>query len=385
MLEKKVTGTQTDKEFEFTWLCRNEDNSIVRNTAKLKNGQKILVDNLPLESTCQIAEKTASIPGYKHSLTWFTNEEKTHAENILSIHPRRQDQRELVITAENTYTPIAQESATFKVSKKVIVHGDKDDNGPINPYEKEFRFRWECIKPNNKKETGNFQTINGASSAPRGSFPIGTQCSITEDAETAHQNGFVHKLTFEASNNIGDFEQISADTAKITLKENGGFELVARNEYTPIVAPVPPTTTSSTAPTTSSSSTPVTTTSSSTPKTTSSSATPTTTISSSTPATTSSSSQAFPPIIPIPIPIPFPPKPAPTVNPPAANTTPTTSSVSASSSVTPSASADSHSGNNNGGMLARTGASVIWMILAALLFASVGTIIICRTRLKKES
>ncbi|WP_232009542.1 DUF5979 domain-containing protein [Corynebacterium kutscheri] len=261
-------------------------------------------------------------------------------------------------------------------SEPVNLIADKDDDGPVNPYEEEFRFRWECIKPNNEKETGNFQIINGASGAPRGSFPIGTQCSITEDAETAHVDGFIHKLTFEASDNIGDLERISADTAKFTLKENGEFDLVATNEYTPIPAPVPPTTSSSTTAATTSSSAPVTT---------SSSATPTTTTSSSTLATTSSSSQTFPPIIPIPIPIPFPPKPAPTVNPPAANTTPATASVSAPSSIAPSASANSHSGNNNGGMLARTGASVTWMILAALLFASVGAIIICRARLKKES
>ncbi|MFI5505817.1 DUF5979 domain-containing protein, partial [Corynebacterium kutscheri] len=104
-LEKKVEGTQSQKEFDFDWRCTDDDSKLTGGTTKLKNGERFVVTDLPLNSTCRVFERDPSIAGFKHSLKWLTNgEEKASQNGVVLIDPRKAGEKELVVTAVNTYT-----------------------------------------------------------------------------------------------------------------------------------------------------------------------------------------------------------------------------------------------------------------------------------------
>ncbi|WP_261805397.1 LPXTG cell wall anchor domain-containing protein, partial [Corynebacterium ulcerans] len=111
----------------------------------------------------------------------------------------------------------------------------------------------------------------------------------------------------------------------------------------------------------------------------SSSTTTQTTEPTSSSSTTTKTTHAIPPIIPIPIPIPvptvLPPAPTPTVSPNVP--TPTATPQAHPSSTAPQP-------ERGKGVLAKTGASVIWMALLAVLLGSLGGVLIYITNAKKK-
>ncbi|MFI5504242.1 DUF5979 domain-containing protein [Corynebacterium kutscheri] len=121
-LKKEVKGLEQkdkNKEFEFNWSCRSEEvKEPVKGSTKLKNGATFKVDNLPLGSTCLVSEKNATVAGFKHSLQWLTNGERTPAENLLSVSPRSTSEAELVVTAVNTYIKDTKPAPTTTSSSK---------------------------------------------------------------------------------------------------------------------------------------------------------------------------------------------------------------------------------------------------------------------------
>ncbi|VEH05202.1 DUF5979 domain-containing protein [Corynebacterium kutscheri] len=403
-LEKKVEGLEEkdkDKEFEFTWQCTDDASKVTRGNTKLKNNGKHTVTGLPLNSTCKVSETNTNIPGYTHSIKWKTNgEDKVAPNGVVSVDPRKADKKPPVVTAVNTYTkddkpaPTTTSSSTapkpedkqgkFRVSKSAVIikkdgtHG-YDDKKFGN---RDFAFTWECTPPTGKgnKQTGSF-TVKATGAFRSENLPVGTTCTVTEDENSARFDGFTHKL-------VVDDKQVKQknNTFSFTINSEQVFTIDARNEYTPGVPPVTPTT-SKPAPTTTTSST--------------TSAKPTTTTSTEpiVPTTTSK----FPPIIPIPIPIPVPPAPFPPAPAPAPAPAPNGGNNSPAPGVT---TAPHHGGNNTaqpqqnnarnttsaapgqvnkGKGLANTGASVIWLAFVAVLLAAVGGFITYRSRANKNN
>ncbi|VEH05438.1 LPxTG domain-containing protein [Corynebacterium kutscheri] len=412
-----------DKKFTFDWQCTAKDGVIRKGQEMLGHDDEVNIDKLPLDASCTIKETTIDLEGYTHSLQWFTNGKLKGSENPVTISPRDENAKEaLVVTAVNTYTKNKPELGQFTLVKEVQ---DKDARAQLK--DKKFTFNWKCTAKDGSIKQGDVTLGNGQGSLIN-NLPLDASCVISET--TIEQlEGYTHSLEW-----LTNGEPKREDPIVVSPRKESEDPLVvtAVNKYTPVVPPVPPTTepttepaptTSSTpapttepttepAPTTESTTEPAPTTSSSTPTTepapttepttqpapttsstpvpttepaptTSSTPAPTTssTTSSSIPVPTTSSSQPIeptttwniPPIIPIPIPIPVPPAPQPPV-----------SSV-ITTQVVPSVPQSSVVSKPGKGGLANTGASVVSVLLLALLFAVVGGFIAYRGRNTKNS
>lgn len=209
-----------------------------------------------------------------------------------------------------------------------------------------FTFKWECTTDEGAKFIGEAK-LGHNEAVEIDSLPINSSCDITEIPVSIE--GYTHSLRWlsngEESGSRIPFTVIPRDRSSETP-----LVITAVNQYTPVMPPTKPT--------------------SSSPK-------PTEPTSSSPKPT--KTTHAVPPIIPIPIPIPIP---LPTVLPPAPTTispsapTPTASPKVAPSSATPKP-------GQNRGLLAKTGASVVWMVILAVLLAGLGGVIMHMTRTKK--
>ncbi|MFI5504505.1 DUF5979 domain-containing protein [Corynebacterium kutscheri] len=415
-LEKKVEGLEEkdkDKEFEFTWVCREDENTATKGETKLKNGARVTVTRLPLNSTCQISEKAPEIDGYTHLLNWEINgEERVTPTDTVFVDPRKAEKQPPVVTAVNTYVkednpvppkPPVPGKGTFTLKKEV--KGLTED--------KEFEFSWICRgEQGTQPVRGGIKLKNGATFKVK-DLPLDSTCMISE--KNAAVAGFKHSLQWLTNGEPKSKDNIVAIDPRSTTEAE--LVVTAVNTYTKDTKPAPTTTSSSAAPTTTTSSsttrpapttsatssmTPTTSASSTSSATTTSSATSTSVTSSAKPTTTTSSTEPivptttskFPPIIPIPIPIPVPPAPFPPAPAPAPNgvsNTPATPHHSGNNTAQTqqnngkNTTAATPNQTNKGKGLANTGASVIWLALVALLLAVVGGFITYRGRLNKNN
>ncbi|MFI5505821.1 DUF5979 domain-containing protein, partial [Corynebacterium kutscheri] len=310
-LKKQVEGlTDKNKEFEFSWVCRGDHGTEpVRGTAKLKDGAMIKVENLPIDSTCEVAETNASVDGYEHVLRWLASNGRESIDDTILVDPRSVNKPELVVTAVNKYTPVVP---------------------PVPP-------------------TTETTTTTEPAPTTSSSTPTTEPTPTTETTTTT---------------------QPAPTTSSSTPTTEPAPTTQPTTEPVPTTSSSTPTT--QPAPTTTSTTKPVPTTSSSTPTSTSSTSTPITTTSTTTTTTTEpinpTTTHRIPPIVPIPIPIPIPPAPQPPMPVPSVTaTTPQVAPPTTQSLVTPKPGTD-----KPGKGLANTGASVIWLAFVAVLLAAVG-------------
>lgn len=246
----------------------------------------------------------------------------------------------------------------FTLEKKVKYEDDEDEDELEG---KEFTFEWQCTTDRKEVVKGSTKLKDKEEKLIQ-DLPLDSSCEVSEkDADVA---GYKHTLQWLANKE----ELPAGNTITVTPRELGTdtpLTITAVNSYTPIVVPpLPPITESTT--------------------------TPPTTKPTTTPPTTSSPSPKLPPIpfpIPIPIPIPLPPGPAAPPAPPAppARPAPPVTNPQVAPATTPQSTATPKPNKNTGkGVLARTGASVIWMIVAAILLAGVGSIITYYGIIKKK-
>ncbi|VEH06621.1 DUF5979 domain-containing protein [Corynebacterium kutscheri] len=323
-LKKQVEGfTDKNKEFEFSWVCRGDHGTEpVRGTAKLKDGAMIKVENLPIDSTCEVAETNASVDGYEHVLRWLASNGRESIDDTILVDPRSVNKPELVVTAVNKYTPVVP---------------------PVPP-------------------TTETTTTTEPAPTTSSSTPTTEPTPTTETTTTT---------------------QPAPTTSSSTPTTEPAPTTEPTTEPVPTTSSSTPTT--QPAPTTTSTTKPVPTTSSSTPTSTSSTSTPITTTSTTTTTTTEpinpTTTHRIPPIVPIPIPIPIPPAPQPPMPVPSVTaTTPQVAPPTTQSLVTPKPGTD-----KPGKGLANTGASVIWLAFVAVLLAAVGGFITYRGRNAKNS
>ncbi|AUY06937.1 LPxTG domain-containing protein [Corynebacterium pseudotuberculosis] len=413
-LKKKVEGVKTDKKFKFEWVCTTDKGAQYRGENTLADGEETTITGLPLDSTCKVTETPVSIKGHTHMLRWLSNGEESGSKNPFTLTPRdRANQAKLVVTAVNKYTPADSTTGGFTLEKKVEgLDADQKD--------KEFKFTWQCRVDEKTDPVIGSTKLKANQTFKVDNLPVDSTCTIAETE--AEVDGYKHAIQWFTND-----EERNVNPVTVTPRsEDDQTPLVVKavNSYTPVVPPVPttvPTTSSSTSskttePTTTSSTytktTEPTTSSSTSTKTTEPTTSSSTTTKTTEPTTTSSTTtNRIPPIIPIPIPIPIPPAPQPPAptpapqppaptpapqppaptpapqppaptpapQPPAPTQHATPSVPTLHSSAAPQPGTHKNTGTHKGkGVLAKTGASVIWILIAAILFAGIGGLILYR-------
>ncbi|MEY6434439.1 DUF5979 domain-containing protein [Corynebacterium pseudotuberculosis] len=343
-LEKNVVGREEDKarEYSFKYECTSaKGEKSTTGQVNVKHGGFAHVSNLDKGLTCKITElEPQAEEGRKLTTSWVVidkddNVNSFNSTSTVTITIKDPEEEAVHLIVNNKFEP--KQTGGFTLKKKV--EGVKTSE--------KFTFKWECTTDEGAKFIGE-EKLGHNEAVEIDSLPINSSCDITEIPVSIE--GYTHSLRWlsngEESGSRIPFTVIPRDRSSETP-----LVITAVNQYTPVVPPTKPT--------------------SSSPKPTE----PTSSLPKPTKTT-----HAVPPIIPIPIPIPIP---LPTVLPPAPTTispsapTPTASPKVAPSSATPKP-------GQNRGLLAKTGASVVWMVILAVLLAGLGGVIMHMTRTKKE-
>ena len=206
-------GDFSGSTFEFSYTCTDgtEGTLTVTGAATSEKSKKIKAG-----STCTVTENGAKAAQGGYTLTAPDAQTVTIAKDQTAQ-----------VTMTNTY---ARDMGTFSVTKSVTGAEVGD---------KEFTFSYTC--DNNAKDTLKVKADGAAVSGPQ--LPVGTKCTITEDAQAAQIEG--HTLEAPASQEvtIGEKNQVVATTFT--------------NTYTPKATPSPsPSASESPSPSPSASSTP---------------------------------------------------------------------------------------------------------------------------------
>ena len=175
-------GDFSKSTFEFTYTCTDgtEGSLTVTGAATSEKSKKVKAG-----STCTVTEDSAKATQGGYTLTAPTAQTVTIAKDQTAQ-----------VTMTNTY---ARDMGTFSVTKSVTGAEVGD---------KEFTFSYTC--DNNAKDTLKVKADGAAVSGPQ--LPVGTKCTITEDAQAAQIEG--HTLEAPASQEvtIGEKNQVVATT-----------------------------------------------------------------------------------------------------------------------------------------------------------------------------
>ena len=175
-------GDFSGSTFEFSYTCTDgtEGTLTVTGAATSEKSKKIKAG-----STCTVTENGAKAAQGGYTLTAPDAQTVTIAKDQTAQ-----------VTMTNTY---ARDMGTFSVTKSVTGAEVGD---------KEFTFSYTC--DNNAKDTLKVKADGAAVSGPQ--LPVGTKCTITEDAQAAQIEG--HTLEAPASQEvtIGEKNQVVSTT-----------------------------------------------------------------------------------------------------------------------------------------------------------------------------
>ncbi|MDO4901856.1 DUF5979 domain-containing protein, partial [Actinomyces sp.] len=211
-IAKTVAGDaskQAPEQFVFDYACTTDDGSNPSGEVSVKAGESAHVE-VPV-GNCRITEREASVAGTDLVTTITVNGQAAGRQAVDS-----QAEVEVVDSAAanvvfvNTYTA---HRGTFSVTKTV-------EGAEVG--QRAFAFAYTCTD-------GSQGTLNakadGQSVQPEQTFPVGTQCTITENTGSAGINGY-------------DLTAPQAQTVSITHKDQVQATTFT-NTYTPTSAPSP--------------------------------------------------------------------------------------------------------------------------------------------------
>ncbi|AKN77082.1 DUF5979 domain-containing protein [Corynebacterium ulcerans] len=357
-IEKNVVGTEEDKakEYAFEYQCTSTNGGMGKNgQVKVKHGDFAHVSNLDKGLKCTIKEQDLQVEeGRKLTTSWVVIDKDNKVTSFnststvdITIEDPSEEAVHLVVT--NKFEP--KQTGSFTLKKKVE---------GVSTSEK-FTFKWECTANESTKISGENMLAHDEEVKIE-NLPLNSTCKITETP--VELEGYTHSLSWLTNDEKSGSDNPFAVTPRDNSSEKTPLVVTAVNKYTPVVPPVEPTSSSST-------------TTQTTEPTSSSSTTTQTTEPTSSSSTTTKTTHAIPPIIPIPIPIPVP-----TVLPPAPTASPNTPAPTATPQAHPSSAAPQP--ERGKGVLAKTGASVLWIALLAVLLVSLGGVMMYITNAKKK-
>ncbi|NOM65699.1 LPXTG cell wall anchor domain-containing protein [Corynebacterium ulcerans] len=187
-IEKTVAaeeGIKTPQEFDFTWTCGNV-NGEVKVPVKNGKGSVDVSEEIPVGTSCVVAEKDAKVAGTELVTEW-KNQRFTIGK-----------QSEIVqVSAKNIYK---HETGAFLIEKQII-GGARD-----KALDKTFTFNYVCTKDGKEIRKASTQIKGEGSSELIDALPVGAECRIEEqDAK------------------------ISGTRWKHTISEHGKFKISSTN------------------------------------------------------------------------------------------------------------------------------------------------------------
>ena len=202
-------GDFSKSTFEFTYTCTDgtEGSLMVTGAATSEKSKKVKAG-----STCTITEDSAKAGQNGYTLT-------APAAQTVTI---TKDQT-AAVTMTNTY---ARDMGTFSVAK-VVTGLESVDN--------EFAFSYTC--DNNVKGTLKVKADGSVASGPE--LPVGTKCTIEEDAQSAAVKGYTLEAPASQTVTISEKNQVVATTFTNTYTAKPSPSPSASESPTPSASPTP--------------------------------------------------------------------------------------------------------------------------------------------------
>ena len=202
-----------DKEFTFDYTCTPLTGAAqVKGTVVIKGGEIGAVTDVPVGS-CSVSERDATIDGASLSTVLTVDGSTNGVNNGTAVFDVR-DGTTVKVAATNTYV---LDRGSFSVAKTVVGGADSFTRDT-------FVFDYVCTDGTE----GRLDVLGDGTAVEGPRVPTGTECALTERAQTANREGYT--VVSELS-----------DSGKVTITDKDTVVAVtATNTYTPVPTPTPP-------------------------------------------------------------------------------------------------------------------------------------------------
>lgn len=172
LIEKKVSGKDADlgreREFIFDAVCRREGVEVFRKgDIKITGGQALRIDGVPVASTCTVSERDVAVENATVNKAADTN---------VVVGPASQTPRKALMTNE-----FVRDQGPITIKKSVDVTEVLDPIKGAALKLDSFTVKAQCVVPAEESPRSVEVTLTDGETKTLGTFPVGTQCSLTED------------------------------------------------------------------------------------------------------------------------------------------------------------------------------------------------------------
>ncbi|MDO4901147.1 DUF5979 domain-containing protein [Actinomyces sp.] len=185
-ISKAVDGdgaSQAPEQFSFDYTCTGADGARTTGTASTKAGDSVLVEDVPVGS-CTISEQDAAVDG-TDLLTQMAVDGEPEVGSQASFSVAEGDTVAVVVT--NSYT---LHRGGFRVNKTVEgLAGDA-----VAAEGRDYSFTYTCTVPGGG-DVSDQLTVPADGFAPGPILPLGSQCAVSEDADSAQIEGYILAAT----------------------------------------------------------------------------------------------------------------------------------------------------------------------------------------------
>ena len=202
-----------DKEFTFDYTCTPLTGAAqVKGTVVIKGGEIGAVTDVPVGS-CSVSERDATIDGASLNTVLTVDGSSDGVNNGTAVF-NVSDRATVQVAATNTYV---LDRGSFSVAKTVVGGADSFTRDT-------FVFDYVCTDGTE----GRLDVLGDGTAVEGPRVPTGTECALTERAQTANREGYtvVSELSGSGKVTITDKDTVVAVTAT--------------NTYTPVPTPTPP-------------------------------------------------------------------------------------------------------------------------------------------------
>ncbi|AKN59765.1 cell surface protein [Corynebacterium pseudotuberculosis] len=174
IIEKKVSGKDSDlgreREFIFDAVCSREGIEVFKKEGiKVAGGQSVRVDDIPVASTCTVHE---------HDVTVENATVKKAADAQVTVGPANEAPRKALMTNE-----FVRDQGPITIKKSVDVSQVLDAAKHAELKTGPFKVKAQCVVPMEDSPRSVEVTLTDGETQTLGNFPVGTECSLTEEYE----------------------------------------------------------------------------------------------------------------------------------------------------------------------------------------------------------
>lgn len=172
IIEKKLSGKDADlgreREFIFDAVCRREGVEVFRKEGiKIAGGQALRIDGVPVASTCTVSERDVAVENATVNKA---------ADAQVTVGPANEAPRKALMTNE-----FVRDQGPITIKKSVDVSEVLDEAKRAELKLASFTVKAQCVVPAEESPRSVEVTLTDGETKTLGAFPVGTQCSLTED------------------------------------------------------------------------------------------------------------------------------------------------------------------------------------------------------------